>query len=151
MRDFQKSLARAVSDKNIQVDEAAELSVHIKGLFDSAIKFKSQPNRFHRLTGAALDTFSNWARAISGDPVAIAYSMSKELVKKIRDTIRRNTTPRHVPARVIAVDDIPYTINMKKVEKAVVNVIHNEPVPNLDALANPESLEYYRDIEELKT
>jgi acetoacetyl-CoA synthetase len=78
-------------------------------------------------------------------------SLAEDLVRKIRDTIRRNTTPRHVPAKVIAVDDIPYTLNMKKVEKAVANVIHNEPVPNLDALANPSSLAQYRDLEELKT
>jgi len=77
--------------------------------------------------------------------------LTEELIKKIKDTIRKNTTPRHVPAKVIAIDDIPYTINMKKVEKAVTSVIHNEPVPNLDALANPASLELYRNLEELKT
>ncbi|MBL7165919.1 MAG: acetoacetate--CoA ligase [Dehalococcoidales bacterium] len=95
--------------------------------------------------------WENDTRIILFVKLAEGVSLTEDLIKKIRDTIRRNTTPRHVPARVIAVDDIPYTINMKKVEKAVVNVIHNEPVPNLDALANPESLEYYRDIEELKT
>jgi len=78
-------------------------------------------------------------------------TLTDDLVKKVKGTIRQNTTPRHVPAKVIAVDDIPYTINMKKVEKAVANVIHNEAVPNLDALANPSSLELYKDLEELKT
>jgi acetoacetyl-CoA synthetase len=58
-------------------------------------------------------------------------------------------SPRHVPARIIAVGDIPYTINMKKVELAVRNVIHHEPVKNRDALANPEALELYRDLPEL--
>ncbi len=77
--------------------------------------------------------------------------LTEELIKKIKDTIRQNTTPWHVPAKVIAIDDIPYTINMKKVEKAVTNVIHNEPVPNLDALANPSSLELYKNLEELRT
>ena len=83
--------------------------------------------------------------------LAEGLSLTDDLIGKIRNTIRRNTTPRHVPAKVIAVDDIPYTISMKKVEKAVANVIHNEPVPNLDALANPSSLDLYRDLEELKT
>ncbi|HUV43584.1 MAG TPA: acetoacetate--CoA ligase [Dehalococcoidales bacterium] len=95
--------------------------------------------------------WENDTRVVLFVKLAEGVSLTEDLIKKIRDTIRRNTTPRHVPAKVLAVDDIPYTINMKKVEKAVVNVIHNEPVPNLDALANPESLEYYRDIEELKT
>ncbi len=82
---------------------------------------------------------------------ADGVSLTEELVKKIRDTIRRNATPRHVPAKIIAIGDIPYTISNKKVEKAVANVIHGEPVPNLDALANPASLELYRDLEELKS
>jgi acetoacetyl-CoA synthetase len=51
---------------------------------------------------------------------------------------------------VIAIDDIPYTINMKKVELAVKNVIHGRPVLNKDALANPEALDLYKDIPELK-
>ena len=58
---------------------------------------------------------------------------------------------RNAKNLVVAVDDIPYTINMKKVEKAVTSVIHNEPVLNLNALANPLSLKQYKDLEELKT
>ena len=62
----------------------------------------------------------------------------------------RNASPRHVPAKIIAVPDIPYTLNMKKVEGAVTNVIHGKPVLNRDALVNPESLEYYADLPDLK-
>ncbi len=83
--------------------------------------------------------------------LAEGVSLTEELIKKIRDNVRKNTTPRHVPAKVISFEDIPYNINMKKVEKAVTNTIHNEPVPNLDALANPSSLELYKDLEELRT
>jgi len=72
------------------------------------------------------------------------------LQEKIRLTIRENISPHHVPAKIIRVADIPYTINMKKVELAVKNVIHGEAVLNRDALANPEALELYRDLEELK-
>jgi acetoacetyl-CoA synthetase len=71
------------------------------------------------------------------------------LEKKIRDTIRSNTTPRHVPARIVAVPDIPRTISGKIVELAVRNVIHGRPVRNTDALANPEALEHFRDRPEL--
>ncbi len=76
---------------------------------------------------------------------------SEELQERLRQGIRENISPRHVPARIIPVADIPYTINMKKVELAVRNVIHNEPVRNRDALANPESLEFFRDLPELRS
>jgi len=56
-----------------------------------------------------------------------------------------------VPAKIIAVDDIPYTINMKKVELAVKNMIHGKPVLNRDALANPKALDLYENIPDLKT
>jgi acetoacetyl-CoA synthetase len=79
------------------------------------------------------------------------YSLDDEMIKKIRTTIRSNTTPRHVPAKIIQVKDIPRTISGKIVELAVRKVVHNEEVKNIDALANPETLEYFRDLEELKT
>ena len=83
--------------------------------------------------------------------LADGVELTEDLINKIKTTIRKNATPRHVPAKIIAVDDIPYTINMKKVEKAVRNVIHNEPVPNIDALANPESLDLYKNLKELQS
>jgi acetoacetyl-CoA synthetase len=78
-------------------------------------------------------------------------ALDAALVKRIRDTIRANTTPRHVPAKVIAVPDIPRTISGKIVELAVRNVVHGLPVKNTDALANPEALAYFRDLPELAT
>ena len=71
------------------------------------------------------------------------------LERRIRDTIRANATPRHVPARIVAVPDIPRTISGKIVELAVRNVIHGRPVRNTDALANPQALEHFRDRPEL--
>ena len=70
----------------------------------------------------------------------------RSLIKK---TIRDNTTPRHVPAKIVAVADIPRTISGKITELAVRNVIHGRPVKNTDALANPQSLEHYRNLPEL--
>ncbi|WP_250464713.1 acetoacetate--CoA ligase [Microbulbifer sp. GX H0434] len=75
--------------------------------------------------------------------------LDEDLIQKIRTTIRANTTPRHVPARVIRVADIPRTISGKIVELAVRNVVHGKPVKNREALANPEALELYRDLPEL--
>jgi acetoacetyl-CoA synthetase len=76
--------------------------------------------------------------------------LDEALVQKIRKVIRDNTTPRHVPAKVLQVADIPRTKSGKIVELAVRNVVHGQPVRNLEALANPEALEFFRDRSELK-
>jgi acetoacetyl-CoA synthetase len=78
-------------------------------------------------------------------------ALSEELQAQIRQVIRANTTPRHVPARIIAVADIPRTISGKIVELAVRNVVHGKPVKNTDALANPQALELYRDLPQLQS
>src|SRR5690606_28535538 len=72
------------------------------------------------------------------------------LEDRIRKVIRENTTPRHVPAKIIAVPEIPRTISGKIVELAVRSVVHGKPVKNTAALANPQALEHFRDIPELK-
>jgi acetoacetyl-CoA synthetase len=76
-------------------------------------------------------------------------SLDDELRAKIRKVIRDNTTPRHVPARIVAVPEIPHTRSGKIVELAVRSVVHGEPVRNTEALANPQALEHFRDLEEL--
>lgn len=76
--------------------------------------------------------------------------LDEDLIKKIKGQIRSNTTPRHVPAKVIHVPDIPRTKNGKIAELAVRQIIHGETIKNAEALANPEVLAFYRDIEELK-
>jgi acetoacetyl-CoA synthetase len=75
--------------------------------------------------------------------------LSDALIQRIKQVIRDNATPRHVPAKIIAVPDIPRTISGKVVELAVKNVVHGRPVKNTDALANAEALAYFRDIPEL--
>ncbi len=76
-------------------------------------------------------------------------ALDEALSKKIRDQIRGNTTPRHVPAKIVQVSDIPRTKSGKIVELAVRNVVHGNPVKNSEALANPEALEHYKDRVEL--
>jgi acetoacetyl-CoA synthetase len=76
-------------------------------------------------------------------------ALDEALQKRIRDTIRANTTPRHVPAKIVAVPEIPRTISGKIVELAVRNVVHGLPVTNTDALANPGALEHFRNRTEL--
>ena len=77
-------------------------------------------------------------------------TLDSALTERIRQHIRVNTTPRHVPAKVVQVTDIPRTKSGKIVELAVRNVVHGMAVKNLEALANPESLEQFRDRDELK-
>jgi acetoacetyl-CoA synthetase len=72
--------------------------------------------------------------------------LGDELCASIRKSIKDHTTPRHVPAKIIQVADIPRTISGKIVELAVRNVVHGKPVKNTDALANPEALEQYRNL-----
>ena len=76
-------------------------------------------------------------------------SFTENLTKQIKQSIRNNCSPRHVPAIVLETKDIPYTINGKKVEIAVKKIIHGDTVANKDALANPESLDLYQNLNEL--
>jgi acetoacetyl-CoA synthetase len=75
--------------------------------------------------------------------------LDDELQQRIRTVIRENTTPRHVPAKIIAVAEIPRTKSGKIVELAVRSVVQGEPVKNTEALANPEALKHFADLEEL--
>ena len=79
------------------------------------------------------------------------YTLDAALDQKIRSSIRARATPRHVPAKIIAVPDMPRTLSGKLTELAVRNVIHGRPVENRDALANPDALEHFRDLEELRS
>ena len=79
------------------------------------------------------------------------YSLDDALEDRIRHEIRRHASPRHVPARIVQVADIPRTKNGKVVELAVKAAVHGMPVPHTDALANPEALELFRDLHELAT
>ncbi|MDJ0805046.1 MAG: acetoacetate--CoA ligase, partial [Desulfobacterales bacterium] len=91
----------------------------------------------------------NWkndVRVILFVQMAPGCELTPELETRVRTTIRANTSPRHVPAKIVPVADIPYTLNMKKVELAVRKVIHGEPVTNKDALRNPEALDHYQDL-----
>jgi acetoacetyl-CoA synthetase len=75
---------------------------------------------------------------------------NEALILKLRNVIRNNASPRHIPAKILPVADIPYTVNGKKVELAVRNIIHGKPVQNIDALANPDALELYKNLKELQ-
>jgi acetoacetyl-CoA synthetase len=73
------------------------------------------------------------------------HHLSEDFREKIRRLLRQEASPKHVPAVIVEVPDIPYTFNMKKVETAVANIVNNRPVANIDAISNPECLKYYSD------
>jgi acetoacetyl-CoA synthetase len=77
-------------------------------------------------------------------------TLDESLKEKIRQTIRANNTPRHVPAKIIAVADIPRTKSGKITELAVREVVHHRPVKNQEALANPEALKLFENLPELQ-
>jgi acetoacetyl-CoA synthetase len=77
--------------------------------------------------------------------------LDDELRARIRSRIREGASPRHVPAKIVQVGDIPRTKSGKITELAVRDLVHGRDVKNKDALANPEALEFYRNIEELRT
>jgi acetoacetyl-CoA synthetase len=79
------------------------------------------------------------------------YTLDDALEDRIRHEIRRHASPRHVPARIAQVADIPRTKNGKVVELAVKAAVHGMPVAHTDALANPEALDLFRDLHELAT
>ena len=73
-------------------------------------------------------------------------NLTEFLISRIKSEIRKNCSPRHIPEIILETKEIPYTINGKKVEIAVKNIMQGEKVSNLDALANPDSLDFYKNI-----
>jgi acetoacetyl-CoA synthetase len=99
--------------------------------------------------GDSLAIGQNW----EGDQRIILFvklnpgvELTEELKGRIRKTLREKASPRHVPALILEMPSAPYTLNMKKVESTVTNIIHRRPVLNRDALVNPEVLDYFEKI-----
>ena len=93
--------------------------------------------------------FQGDARVVLFVKLADDRTLDDALIDKIKQRIRENTTPRHVPAKVVQVPDIPRTKSNKIVELAVRDVVHGRNVKNIEALANPEALEFFRNRVEL--
>ena len=94
--------------------------------------------------------WKNDIRVILFVQMAEGCDLTDDLRNKIKKTIRANASPRHVPAKILAVPEILYTLNMKKVELAVKKVIQGQEVKNKDALKNPEILDFYANLKELQ-
>ena len=96
-------------------------------------------------------SWNNDVRVILFVKMAQGFEINDELRNKIKSDIRANASPRHVPAKIIECPDVPYTLNMKKVELAVKKMIEGKEVKNKDALKNPEALNFFGSLEELKS
>ncbi len=96
-------------------------------------------------------SWNNDVRVILFVKLAQGYELTEDLEAKIRADIRANASPRHVPAKIIACPDVPYTLNMKKVELAVKKMIEGKEVKNKDALKNPEALDFFADLSQLSS
>ena len=94
--------------------------------------------------------WKNDIRVILFVQMAEGCDLTDDLKNKIKKTIRANASPRHVPAKILAVPEILYTLNMKKVELAVKKAIQGQEVKNKDALKNPEILDFYANLKELQ-
>jgi acetoacetyl-CoA synthetase len=91
----------------------------------------------------------NWEgeqRIILFVKLATGASLTEDLKNMLKKTLREKASPRHVPAIIMEMPDAPYTMNMKKVESAVTNIVHGRPVLNRDALSNPQVLDYFEKI-----
>jgi acetoacetyl-CoA synthetase len=94
--------------------------------------------------------WKNDVRVILFVKLAEGYELTEELKNRIKQTLRTNASPRHVPQKILTTPAVPYTLNMKKVELAVKKMIEGKPVLNKDALSNPDALDYYADLKELQ-
>jgi acetoacetyl-CoA synthetase len=93
--------------------------------------------------------WDNDTRVVLFVRLAPGRTLDAALVQRLREAIRRKASPRHVPAKILEVADIPRTMNGKIVELAVRDVIHGRPIANRDALANPQALDYFQNRPEL--
>jgi acetoacetyl-CoA synthetase len=99
----------------------------------------------------------DWPPGNSGDVRVVLFVklrdglvLDEAMTGRIKQVIRDNTTARHVPAKILQVHDIPRTKSGKIVELAVRNVVQGKDVKNVEALANPEALQEFRDRAELQ-
>jgi acetoacetyl-CoA synthetase len=108
-------------------------------------------NVVERIEGIAdsLAIGQNWEgeqRIILFVKLAQGAQLTDALKNSVKKALREKASPRHVPAIILEMPDAPYTLNMKKVESAVTNIIHGRPVLNRDALSNPQVLDYFEKI-----
>ena len=94
-------------------------------------------------------TWEDDVRVVLFVRLAAGITLDDALEKRIRAKIRSGASPRHVPARIVAVADIPRTKSGKITELAVRDVVHGRPVKNKEALANPEALDLFRNLSAL--
>ena len=104
---------------------------------------------FHPWAKKTLDEHKQERVKLGLESEVLSYNLTEKLMDQIKTKIRTGASPKHVPAKIISVKDIPRTKSGKIAELAVRDLIHNKPINNITALANPECLEEYKNIKEL--
>jgi acetoacetyl-CoA synthetase len=142
-----------ITDTGIVVYGRSDTTLNPQGVRIGTAEIYRQVETFEEIADSVVigQDWDNDVRVVLFVRMAEGKVLDEDLEKRVKTAIRQNASPRHVPAKILPVIDIPYTISGKKVEKAVRNKVHGEPVPNVDALANPDSLKYYEDLEALKS
>ena len=117
-----------------------------------SLKFHPQKVESFEEIVEAIVVGQNWdddTRIILFIKISEKINFNEELVLRIKSSIKKELSPRHVPAKIISVKDIPRTRSGKITELAVRDIIHGKSIKNIEALANPESLEEFKNIPEL--
>ena len=124
----------------------------LRGLFKRPFPIRLTLEQMEEVEDSVVigQNWKNDVRVILFVKLAPGYELTDDLKNKIKQTIRANASPRHVPAKILSTPEVPYTLNMKKVELAVKKIIEGQPVLNRDALGNPEALDYYENLPELQ-
>ena len=145
-------LCEITSNEGIVIYGRSDATLNPGGVRIGTAEIYRQVEKFDQIVDAVCvgQLWEDDTRVILFVVVRAGEYLDDNLIAEIKTLIRSEATPRHVPAKIIQVKDIPRTISGKVVEIAVRSLIHGEDIKNSDALANPESLEYFKELDQLK-
>ena len=144
--------AQITNNNGLIISGRSDTTLNPGGVRLGTAEIYSEVERFKDIKEALVvgQSWDNDIRIILFVVLNSKYQLDDNLLKKLKLQIRKNTSPRHVPRKIIQVNDIPRTKSGKIVELAVKNIIEGITIKNKEALANPESLNQFKDILELQ-
>jgi acetoacetyl-CoA synthetase len=137
----------------IMIHGRSDATLNPQGVRIGTAEIYSQVEQIHEVVESIAigQEWDNDVRIVLFVRLREGVTLDPTLTDRIRRKIREGASPRHVPAKIVAIADIPRTRSGKITELAVRDVVHGRPVKNTEALANPEALDLYRDLPALKT
>ena len=144
--------AKITSKKGFIIVGRSDTTLNPGGVRLGTAEIYSEIERFKEIKESLVvgQSWDNDVRVILFIILNSKFKLTEDLFKRMKLQIRNNASPRHVPNKIIEVNDIPRTKSGKIVELAVKNIIEGNKIKNLEALANPESLKQFVNIKELK-